>query len=229
MAFVDVEDRFVDRERLIVEQERRENYADSIKGNLHLFAQQAVYPESHPYHRPGIGTEADILASTSADVKAFREHYYSPDNATLVLVGDFDSARTASLIEHYFGSLPPHGTTPNVAVAPVTRAATKHMRVEADSRRATVVMAWPLPAPTTEGYLEAETALRFIAGSWRVTSWRRRTRQQRSTSTSRPGAAVRWGWSWWSLQVPSRWKLRSQTTSPTRDDRFTTPRGRSAG
>ncbi|HWB76509.1 MAG TPA: pitrilysin family protein [Nannocystaceae bacterium] len=58
------------------------------------------------YGHVTIGTDADLSAATTADVKAFFDKYYVPNNAVLVLVGDVDFADAKSKIEKYFGDIP---------------------------------------------------------------------------------------------------------------------------
>lgn len=164
LGFIDPEPKYVDREKLIVEQERRQNYEDVALGNVERFALEAVFPESHPYHATGIGTEGDISAITTDDVKAFRHQYYSPDNATLVVVGDIDIDTTTVAVERWFGAIAPHGETVTRRVPPVVRAGVSKLRVEADVQHEAFVVAWPLPAPTSPGYFESALAFRFICG-----------------------------------------------------------------
>ena len=58
------------------------------------------------YGHMTIGTDADLSAATTADVKAFFDKYYVPNNAALVLVGDVDFADAKTKIEKYFGDIP---------------------------------------------------------------------------------------------------------------------------
>src|SRR6266540_3034798 len=60
----------------------------------------------HPYHRPTIGSIEDLDAATLADVQKFHATYYRPDNATLVVAGDFDAKQLDEWIDKYFGGVP---------------------------------------------------------------------------------------------------------------------------
>lgn len=163
MAYVEPTAAIVDRERSIVEQERRQNDEDRPYGNVPWFLSAGVFPEGHPYRNNGIGSEEEISKLSLEDVIAFRQRHYSPDNATLVVVGDIDMAATTAAIEHWFGSIPPHGEARVRNVAPVTKAAVPKLRVEADVPHTQVVIGWPLPAPTSDGYWEATIGLEMIA------------------------------------------------------------------
>jgi zinc protease len=60
----------------------------------------------HPYHWPTVGWLEDLEAATAADMKAYYDKWYHPRNATLVLVGDFDSERIIGRVVHLFGEIP---------------------------------------------------------------------------------------------------------------------------
>jgi zinc protease len=61
----------------------------------------------HPYHHPTIGWMEDILAFTTGDCRAFYKTFYSPNNATVVVVGDFSSAKVLSLVQKDYGAIAP--------------------------------------------------------------------------------------------------------------------------
>ena len=61
---------------------------------------------AHPYHHPVIGYEADIHAMTRDDLYQHYQTYYMPNNAVLVMVGDFGTDRMMQKVEHYFADLP---------------------------------------------------------------------------------------------------------------------------
>ena len=60
----------------------------------------------HPYKHPTIGSMDDLQAASIDDVRDFYETYYVPENATLVLVGDFDTAQAKQLVDQYLGRVP---------------------------------------------------------------------------------------------------------------------------
>jgi len=61
-----------------------------------------------PYAHTVIGSMADLDAAKLADVQAFFDTYYAPNNATLVVVGDFNAAELRSLVNQYFAGIPSH-------------------------------------------------------------------------------------------------------------------------
>ncbi|HYJ45104.1 MAG TPA: pitrilysin family protein [Pyrinomonadaceae bacterium] len=70
---------------------------------------EAVYAAAfreHPYHHPTIGWRADVEGVPTSRLKEFYDTFYHPNNATVILVGDFDEAAGLSLINKYFGAYP---------------------------------------------------------------------------------------------------------------------------
>ncbi len=92
-------------ERDVVKEELRQRVLASPYGRLFsLYVPQATY-QIHPYHRPGIGSIEELDAATLDDVRAFHEAYYRPDNAALIVVGNFDEAQLTAWTDRYFGPL----------------------------------------------------------------------------------------------------------------------------
>lgn len=92
-------------ERDVVKEELRQRVLASPYGRLFaLYLPQATYT-THPYHRPGIGSIEELDAATIDDVRAFHEAYYRPDNAALIVVGNFDEAQLNAWIDEYLGPL----------------------------------------------------------------------------------------------------------------------------
>ncbi|CAG0999029.1 partial zinc protease, partial [Anaerolineae bacterium] len=112
-----------DNQRDVVRNERRQSYENQPYGLAHETLMAALYPPDYPHHWPVIGSMEDLAAARLDDVRAFFHTYYAPDNACLVLAGNFriDEART--LIERYFGPIPSHGEPPRPAIGPGTLAA----------------------------------------------------------------------------------------------------------
>src|SRR5437868_3210293 len=88
-----------------------------------------LYPLPHPYYECVIGVIAEIQAASADDVRDFFRRYYGPNNASLVLVGDFDPAVARSLIEKYFADVPrgPEVQKPKVPQPLLTRVVKERM------------------------------------------------------------------------------------------------------
>ena len=65
-----------------------------------------LFPKTHPYYGNVIGSHADIEAARLNDVRDFFQHYYTPNNASIAIAGDFDRAKVKALVEKYFGPIP---------------------------------------------------------------------------------------------------------------------------
>ncbi|HEX7614356.1 MAG TPA: insulinase family protein, partial [Thermoanaerobaculia bacterium] len=110
----------LDLQRDVVLNELRQSYENQPYGRAELLIEQLLYPLSHPYHFPGIGTEEDLKAAQVNDVKDFFATFYTPSNASLVVAGDFDPKAIRPLVEALFGSLPRGAEVPRRAVPPAT-------------------------------------------------------------------------------------------------------------
>jgi zinc protease len=95
----------VESEREVVANERRQRVDDLVEGFLSEELYKLAF-EIHPYHWPTIGWMADIHAITIDDCRAFYRTYYAPNNAVLVVVGDFDEVETLAHIERVYGAIP---------------------------------------------------------------------------------------------------------------------------
>jgi zinc protease len=104
----------LDAQRDVVKNERRQSYDNRPYGRADETLTAALYPPEHPYHWPVIGWMQDLDAATLADVRAFFQRYYGPNNAALAIAGDVDAAQTLALIEKYFAEIEP---VPSVAVS----------------------------------------------------------------------------------------------------------------
>jgi predicted Zn-dependent peptidase len=96
----------LDRQRKVVQNERRQSYENRPYGQSELVIPDAMYPDAHPYHWPTIGSHADLEAASVQDVRDFFTHFYLPSNASLVVAGDFDPAAARALVDRYFGWIP---------------------------------------------------------------------------------------------------------------------------
>ena len=95
----------LDNQRDVVKNERRQRYDNQPYGTAFekIFAQ--VFPANHPYNWTTIGSLEDLSAASQDDVKAFFRQYYVPNNASLVIAGDFDEKQARNWVEKYFGSI----------------------------------------------------------------------------------------------------------------------------
>lgn len=91
-----------DSERAVVQEELRQRILASPYGRLFgLYMPREIWRE-HPYRRAGIGSLENLQAATIDDVRRFHETYYRPDNAVLIVAGDFDQAQLDAWVDQYF-------------------------------------------------------------------------------------------------------------------------------
>jgi zinc protease len=93
-------------QRDVVSNERRQSYENRPYGTAWLRQMDILFPQPHPFYDGVIGTIEEIQSASLDDIKAFFRQYYGPQNASLVLVGDFDSRVARELVEKYFGDIP---------------------------------------------------------------------------------------------------------------------------
>jgi zinc protease len=92
-------------ERAVVEEELRQRVLADPYGRLFSLDIPEASFTVHPYHRPTIGSIADLDAASLADVRAFYATYYRPDNASLIVMGNFDPAALDKWVDQYFGAI----------------------------------------------------------------------------------------------------------------------------
>src|SRR6266446_4462501 len=99
-----VDDENFKSERAVVEEEYRQSVLAPPYGKFFYMLQQKSF-SSHPYQRPTIGSIEDLDAATLENVQKFHATYYRPDNATLIVVGDFDPKQLDGWVDKYFGPI----------------------------------------------------------------------------------------------------------------------------
>ncbi|HEU4691680.1 MAG TPA: pitrilysin family protein [Vicinamibacterales bacterium] len=137
MATLRIDDEAFRREREVVKEERRMRVENQPYGRLSEIIFDHAFT-THPYKHPTIGSMADLEAASIADVREFHQTYYVPENATVTIVGDFESEQALQMVNQYFARVPK-------AKRPVPRDLPKEPP-QAKERRAVVEEAWPLPA-----------------------------------------------------------------------------------
>lgn len=105
MGLLVVDDAAFKSERLVVEEELRQRVLAKPYGRLFYLLLPEISFTTSPYGRPTIGSIADLDSATLADVQAFHATWYRPDNAVLVVVGNFDAAQLDTWVDAYFGKV----------------------------------------------------------------------------------------------------------------------------
>jgi zinc protease len=95
----------LDNQRDVVKNERRQRYDNQPYGTANEKIMKLIYPQNHPYYWTTIGSLDDLTAASQDDVKAFFRQYYVPNNASLVIAGDFNPKEAKKMVEKYFGPI----------------------------------------------------------------------------------------------------------------------------
>ncbi|MDO9477409.1 MAG: pitrilysin family protein [Pseudohongiella sp.] len=109
-----------ENQRATVKNERGQNYDNRAYGLVYEKTLAALYPSGHPYSWPVIGYLDDLDSATLDDLKHFFLRWYGPNNATLIIAGDFEEQAALALLDKYFGSIPPGPAVERVVPEAVT-------------------------------------------------------------------------------------------------------------
>jgi zinc protease len=148
----------------VVRNERRQGIENRPYGVVDEEEFHQLFPKTHPYHAMVIGSHADIQAATLTDVKQFFKTYYRPNNASLVIVGDIDKAKTKTLVEKYFGTLQRGPAVPKIAATTPPITAERRATVTDKVPLPRVSMSWITPAAYTPGDADADLAAQILGG-----------------------------------------------------------------
>ena len=132
-------------QRDVVLNERRQNYENRPYGLAPMAMLSALFPPEHPYHWTTIGEVADLEATKLDEVHAFFQRYYHPANASIAVAGDVDPDEALTLVDRYFGDIPPGERVPRVRASAQLSGDTRIMfedRVELPR----LYIAWLTPA-----------------------------------------------------------------------------------
>lgn len=129
MGTLNVDEKNFKSERDVVKEEFRTRILAPPYGRLFYSIEKNSFT-AHPYRRPGIGSIEELDAASLDDVRAFHKTFYRPDNATLVVVGDFDQRQFDAWVDKYFNRVAkPSGAIPRVTVKEPERTAEKRFNV----------------------------------------------------------------------------------------------------
>lgn len=144
----------------VVQNEKRQRNDNTPYGNRNYVLGKTLYPENHPYNWQVIGSLEDLQNASLKDVHEFFNKWYGPNNATLVVAGDFQTDEAKKLVEKYFGEIKRQSE--------VTQPKQNHVRLNEtrkvfyqDNFAASPELT--LSFPSTEHYTEDSYALEILA------------------------------------------------------------------
>lgn len=134
----------VAKEIQVVKNEKRQSVDNRPYGHTYGVILENLYPEGHPYSWPVIGSLADLDAATLEDVHNFYRRWYTPNNTTLVIAGDFDPEQAAEWVQKYFGEIPRGPDAPATPPQPADLAETRRLLHEDNfAILPQLTLAWP--------------------------------------------------------------------------------------
>ncbi|RZL29837.1 MAG: insulinase family protein, partial [Pedobacter sp.] len=149
-----------DNQKDVVQNEKRQRVDNVPYGHTEYIISKNIYPANHPYNWQVIGELEDIMSADLSDVKNFYKRYYSPNNATLVVAGDFSIAEGKKLVEKYFGEIKKGESVSSLKPMNVTLNETKKLYHEDNfATLPELTLTWP----TVENYNKDAYALTFLA------------------------------------------------------------------
>ena len=124
-----------------------------------------MFPEGHPYRWPTIGYMEDLTAASYEDVVDFFKKYYQPGNASLVIAGDIEPAKTRALVEKWFGDVKP-GTAvmPPIDHPHVKLTGVKRQTLEDRVQLPRLYLSWLTPSLYKPGDAELDVVSQVLAG-----------------------------------------------------------------
>ena len=163
----------VDGQRDVVKNERRQSYENAPYGRASLELFSLLYPKTHPYSWPTIGSMEDLSAASHEDVVQFFKTYYAPNNASLVVAGDIDIAGTRTLVEKWFSEIPRGPDVPPIAPpAAVLDGVKKHTMTDR-VQLPRLYLAWHTPAIYQPGDAALDLASNLLTGGKNARLYRR--------------------------------------------------------
>ena len=95
----------LNNQRDVVKNERRQRVDNQPYGTAGERIGEIMFPKGHPYNWSVIGSLDDLSAASLEDVKGFFRQYYVPNNASLVIAGDFDPKQAEMMVKKHFGGI----------------------------------------------------------------------------------------------------------------------------
>jgi zinc protease len=144
----------LDNQIEVVRKERQQSIENVPYGTAQERYFQLLFPAPHPYHGVVIGSHEDLANATLDDVRSFFKTYYPPNNATLVIVGDFEPSAAKTLVEKYFGPIPKAAPPPGLVIKTEKIAAERREALTDEVELALVSFGWLTSRPFEAGDAE---------------------------------------------------------------------------
>lgn len=162
----------IETERDVVMNERKERVEDDVDGYLDERLNQLAFT-AHPYHWPTIGWMDDIRGLARSDIHAFYRTYYTPNNATLVIVGDVVEQSALDLIARHYGDMPSARIPSEAATIEPTQTSERRESVTRPVSADRLVMGYKVPGQSDPDWLIADFIAALLCGGPSTRLYRR--------------------------------------------------------
>ena len=153
-----------DNQRQVVKEERRQSFENQPYGLVEETILAAMYPPSHPYSWPTIGSMTDLNRASLADITAFFRRYYHPSNASLCITGDFKPEEAKRMVAKYFGTLSPGPKVERMKPRAAELKGEKRIRMTDRVSVPRLYIAWPSVPVFAADDAELEVLANILAG-----------------------------------------------------------------
>lgn len=153
----------IEAEREVVMNERRERVEDDVDGSLDEQLMALAF-ERHPYRWPTIGKMDDIKRVTIDEIREFYRTWYAPNNACLVVVGDFDEAQLLSLTSAAYGELPAAPLPEEPALVEPAQTLQRMIRLPKPIATHRLLVGFKAPSLSHPDWLPLDIAATILAG-----------------------------------------------------------------
>src|SRR6185503_20234280 len=133
-------------------------------GMADISISESLFPPNHPYHWPTIGSMADLSAASYEDVTEFFKTYYVPNNASMVIAGDIDPAKTRELVKKWFGPIPEGKPVPPIDPPAAFLSEEKRSVMEDKVQLPRLYMCWLTPPSFMPGDAELDLVAGVLTG-----------------------------------------------------------------
>jgi zinc protease len=158
----------LDRAKLTNQRDVVRNELRQDEGEPYDLANEQIYhqlfPKGHPYYAAVIGSHADVEAARLNDVRDFFQHYYTPNNASIAIAGDFDPAQLKALLEKYFSPIPPGPPVEPVHVVTPPITSERRVTITDTVQLPRVSLAWLTPPNFQPGDADADLFMHILGG-----------------------------------------------------------------
>jgi len=158
----------LDRKKLTNQRDVVRNELRQDEGEPYDVADEAVghalFPKTHPYYANVIGSHADVEAARLLDVRDFFQHYYTPNNASIAIVGDFNPATIKEKIAKFFGPIPKGPAVDKPAVETPAITSERRVTVTDTVQLPRLSVSWLTPEAYKPGDADTDVFISILGG-----------------------------------------------------------------